>query len=663
MNDLKQIFQQQYNRSIAELKEFYYEKAQIALNNWKSLKIDESLLDRLLNLDYEAFNTLATKDTTVKTIKESIFTLVSYCDQNACDKNSYNEYENKRTIAKAGIRQNAWVKQWLTFKKDPTKVTDSILNVINYIEHPESNFPIVSEDHKEQLSRNLINIPYNKDTFAYSLLDFFKQYGFSCVNEQNRPILYAKMFYSIMDQWKDKIEIKGLVARDSTDWKANFEKEIAESTHGYGIMWRHNLPRDSANVLKSLKKRINNGDTFDFYIIEENMATYKAVVEDFAVAKDYPDIVDDWEDKKPVWFCRRFEDYNTKDSDGNITQQAQIVFLVKSFISIPKSEQLNIDANFKLKNTCVRANYSAYTDIRTTLDIKMNKTLSDISSLLALKKNIILQGAPGTGKTFSTATLSLKVLGIENIDWETPKSIMNKYDELVEDGRIAFTTFHQSMDYEDFVEGYKPEEVNGDIKFKLKPGVFRTICEKAKEQPCVLIIDEINRGNVSKIFGELITLLEPDKRDGGDHRIQVNLTYSGKPFSVPNNLYIIGTMNTTDRSVGSIDYALRRRFAFWTLKSNKEVIERQDVDFNVKSKALSLFDKVEGFLNANPSDMKMDDLMPGHSYFLAKSLAELESKVKYELIPLVEEYAKDGIIEVSNEKLNQAFEEWIQITK
>lgn len=663
MNDLKQIFQQQYNRSIAELKEFYYEKAQIALNNWKALKIDKSLLDRLLNLDYEAFNTLATKDTTVKTIKESIFTLVSYCDQNASDKNSYNEYENKRTIAKAGIRQNAWVKQWLTFKKDPTKVTDSILNVINYIEHPESNFPIVSEDHKEQLSRNLINIPYNKDTFAYSLLDFFKQYGFSCVNEQNRPILYAKMFYSIMDQWKDKIEIKGLVARDSTDWKANFEKKIAESTHGYGIMWRHNLPRDSANVLKSLKKRINNGDTFDFYIIEKNMATYKAVVEDFAVAKDYPDIVDDWEDKEPVWFCRRFEDYNTKDSDGNITQQAQIVFLVKSFISIPKSEQLNIDTHFKLKNTCVRANYSAYTDIITTSDIKMNKTLSDISSLLALKKNIILQGAPGTGKTFSTATLSLKVLGIENIDWETPKSIMNKYDELVEDGRIAFTTFHQSMDYEDFVEGYKPEEVNGDIKFKLKPGVFRTICEKAKEQPCVLIIDEINRGNVSKIFGELITLLEADKRDGGDHRIHVNLTYSGKPFSVPNNLYIIGTMNTTDRSVGSIDYALRRRFAFWTLKSNKEVIEGQDVDFNVKSKALSLFDKVEGFLNANPSDMKMDDLMPGHSYFLAKSLAELESKVKYELIPLVEEYAKDGIIEVSNEKLNQAFEEWIQTTK
>lgn len=663
MTELKQLFQQNYDSSIAELPEFFYEKAQVALNLWRSLTIEESLLDKLLKLDYEAFNTLAATDTTVKTIKDRIFTLVSYCDTNASDKGLYNDYDDKRTIAKAGIRQNAWVRQWLTFKKDPTIVADSILNVINYIDHPETNFPIVSEDHKEQLSRNLLKIPYNKNTFAASLLSFFDQFGFSCVNEQNRPVLYAKMFYSIQDRWKDRIDIKGLVARDSTDWKADFENDIAASPQGYGIMWRHNLPRDYATVLKALRKRINNGDTFDFYIVEGNMATYKAVVEEFVLAKDYPAVVDDWKKKEPEWFCDKFEDYNSKDSDGNITQQAQIAYLVKSFKSIPKSEQLNIDTNFKLKDSCVRANYSAFTDIITTSDIKMNKALSDIASLLALKKNIILQGAPGTGKTFSTAALSLKALGVEDVDWKAQKSVMDKYDELVNDGRIAFTTFHQSMDYEDFVEGYKPEEIDGDIKFKLKPGVFRNICEKAKTQPCVLIIDEINRGNVSKIFGELITLLEADKRDGGDHRIHVNLTYSGKPFSVPKNLYIIGTMNTTDRSVGSIDYALRRRFAFWTLKSNREVIERQNVDANVKSKALSVFEKVEEFLKANPSDMKMDDLMPGHSYFMAKSLAELETKVKYELIPLVEEYAKDGIIEVSDEKLNTAFEEWILITK
>ena len=122
-------------------------------------------------------------------------------------------------------------------------------------------------------------------------------------------------------------------------------------------------------------------------------------------------------------------------------------------------------------------------------------------------------------------------------------------------------------------------------------------------------------------------------------------------------------MNTTDRSVGSIDYALRRRFAFWTLKANKEVIENQKVDAGVKSKAVAIYEKVEAFLKDNPIDMKMDDLMPGHSYFMAESLPELETKVKYELIPLVEEYTKDGIIEVSDEKLKKAFEEWIQIAK
>ena len=240
---------------------------------------------------------------------------------------------------------------------------------------------------------------------------------------------------------------------------------------------------------------------------------------------------------------------------------------------------------------------------------------------------------------------------------------MDRYESLVDDGRIAFTTFHQSMDYEDFVEGYKPEEIDGQVQFKLKPGIFRRICEKAKTQPCVLIIDEINRGNISKIFGELITLLESDKRDGGKHKIPVNLTYSDKPFSVPDKLYIIGTMNTTDRSVGSIDYALRRRFAFKTLKSDPEVIKGQNIDNTVKAKALALYEKVESFLNANPSDMKMEDLMPGHSYFMAKTIEELDSKVRYELIPLVEEYTKDGIIEVSNDKLKTAFEEWKQMIK
>lgn len=164
----------------------------------------------------------------------------------------------------------------------------------------------------------------------------------------------------------------------------------------------------------------------------------------------------------------------------------------------------------------------------------------------------------------------------------------------------------------------------------------------------VLIIDEINRGNVSKIFGELISLLEADKRAGGKHPLSVILPYSKESFSVPSNLYIIGTMNTTDRSVGSIDYAVRRRFAFYTLTAQKSALEEYYKENNdLKSDAITRFEKVWDFLNSEnnrSNDMEFEDLMVGHSYFMAKSSDELKLKWEYEVIPLLKEYQKDGLL-------------------
>ena len=173
---------------------------------------------------------------------------------------------------------------------------------------------------------------------------------------------------------------------------------------------------------------------------------------------------------------------------------------------------------------------------------------------------------------------------------------------------------------------------------------FSEMASASSSQNYVLIIDEINRGNVSKIFGELITLLEADKRIGGDHPIKVTLPYSKESFGVPSNLYIIGTMNTTDRSVGNIDYAVRRRFAFVTLESKEEVIEEHyRNDESLKNKALELFNSVKAFLIKHKFDMDIADLMVGHSYFLAKNEEELGLKWKYEIVPLLHEYYKDGI--------------------
>jgi 5-methylcytosine-specific restriction protein B len=193
--------------------------------------------------------------------------------------------------------------------------------------------------------------------------------------------------------------------------------------------------------------------------------------------------------------------------------------------------------------------------------------------------------------------------------------------------------------------------------------------EKAKEdKPAVLIIDEINRGNISKIFGELITLLETDKRDNGTHPIKVTLPYSKTLYGVPSNLYIIGTMNTTDRSTGTLDYALRRRFAFVTLKSDESIISKYYDDLGneeLKNVAVSLFNDIRNFI-LNPKhlcgDMSIDDLMVGHSYFMSKSREELASKIEFEVIPLINEYINDGLLNVKSDKKDMVFASWMNLT-
>ena len=210
-------------------------------------------------------------------------------------------------------------------------------------------------------------------------------------------------------------------------------------------------------------------------------------------------------------------------------------------------------------------------------------------------------------------------------------------------------------------------------KFSEKNKETKSNVEKTAAKNYVLIIDEINRGNVAKIFGELITLLESDKRVGENtiHPITVKLPYSKNfddeetdDFVVPSNLYIIGTMNTTDRSTGTLDYALRRRFAFVTLKSNVPVVEKHyDAlgDEDLKNKAVALFKDIKKFIedpNHLSGDMDIDDLMVGHSYFMAKNEEELSAKIEYEVLPLITEYINDGILNVKNDEKNKAFDAW-----
>ena len=279
-------------------------------------------------------------------------------------------------------------------------------------------------------------------------------------------------------------------------------------------------------------------------------------------------------------------------------------------------------------------------------NMEIDNTITQAADLIHKKGQIILQGAPGTGKTYITRSLAVYLCD-ESLP-ETREELMSRYKELEKDQRIGFTTFHQSMDYVEFVEGLKPVSKTDDMRFEVKHGIFRKICSHAEKDtlPHVLIVDEINRANISKVLGELITLIEWSKRKNNDDEYEVELPYSGEHFGVPNNLYIVGTMNTADRSLGYIDYAIRRRFAFYTLKSERDVIENADfMEANAKLLALKLFEKVSELIRKNINDdIDFDDVMVGHSYFLAKTTKDIRDNMHYEIVPLLLEYLRDGIL-------------------
>lgn len=279
--------------------------------------------------------------------------------------------------------------------------------------------------------------------------------------------------------------------------------------------------------------------------------------------------------------------------------------------------------------------------------------VKDAKKLLDNAGQIILQGAPGCGKTYVTTELAVYICN----GWipATRKELKAEYRRLQKTARIAFTTFHQSLDYEEFVEGLKPdascEDKGREMKFVVKPGIFKRICDEASKdttKPFVLIIDEINRANISKVLGELITLLEKSKRLGNDDEFTVTLPYSEKTFGVPDNLFIVGTMNTADRSLGYIDYAIRRRFAFMTLTSDKTVLESYPCykeNKDLLNKAWALYDAVNMLVKNNlASDFEYDDIMVGHSYFLAPTEDDLLMNLNYKIRPLLEEYLRDGIL-------------------
>lgn len=330
------------------------------------------------------------------------------------------------------------------------------------------------------------------------------------------------------------------------------------------------------------------------------------------------------------------------------------VMSVSAYVENCRKIKAYRDANFKIRNYKVFEIVGEYLEIEKhteeepTEEIlpyspEMDDQPRNIGSL-----NRILYGPPGTGKTYNTVKHAVALVeNKENVDNEPYSDVKARFDVYCEQGRIKFTTFHQSFSYEDFVEGIRPVIVDKygkestsahaetNVIYRVYDGVFKTFCDRASKNPYVnyvAVIDEINRGNISKIFGELITLIEDTKRGTA-----VTLPFSQREFIVPQNVYILGTMNTADRSIAMLDTALRRRFDFTEMMPIPELLKNcGEIDLCEMLTAIN--QRIEYYYDREHTI--------GHAYFMNKDgsirdIGTLRKIFNNRIIPLLQEYFFD----------------------
>lgn len=825
--EINELIQQPHFQKIINEEEFYFLKGQQALNNWLQLEVSDQMKEDLIRLssDYTQFLETVLGNPEIEKIKDFIFEIISYCDNRAKDKSKYNQYEDDRTVAEASVRMGNWVDGIIKFKFKHQEIQGlSIVNALNYLLNPQENSPVLSDNYREMIAVNLLEKEYKREGFIENLKAYFSKYELETKNPDNYTLLLANILYTISNKWQE--DVVGLMASDGTGWHEN--NIFAVGKYNGLITWNSKKPSGGAKVLKLLRSKIRDGASFPLFYSVKGKVLYKANVIDFVTdQKEYQE--KDWGSKKIKYFKEKFADH--KDSK----KSAKIVFLVDS---LEKLEAIPVDQfDFFGKYSAPRQdNLSPLKKLPTDSLKAIESEEQNFENKKIMSLNQILFGPPGTGKTYHTINNALEIVGINTRD-KSRKDLKEIFDQKVEEGQIVFTTFHQSMSYEDFIEGIKPrmsnsteeeqqdEESEGfnTIEYDLAQGIFKTICNDARKGPgpkanfdslwesfykhiesskeevifksvesemkfeksfsnkesikirfkksfdpsepqgkkifhvgkesirkifdekvdltqskgsprkeirnivgagrattiyavyrsffeysnldklfqqnqpqkenYVLIIDEINRGNISQIFGELITLIEEDKRLGKEEALEVTLPYSKEKFGVPSNLYIIGTMNTADRSVEALDTALRRRFSFTEMPPKPELLKpslmlqrlwikhlekkwkdpvwiKAENDFKelhdaevietVKYKGLESddnlnllhekFDKFINFKGLGLSDLLIminkrieklldRDHLIGHSYFIkVNSWEDLKETFYKNIIPLLQEY-------------------------
>lgn len=399
--------------------------------------------------------------------------------------------------------------------------------------------------------------------------------------------------------WDDVTDLKGFSSKEEIK---DYMKKVYDPSYSYKnnahCLWQFANEIKVGDVIfvkKGMHKIIVKGIVTSDYIYDTSRSTYKHIRKV------------DWQNKGE-W---EHPGQAVMKTLTNISAYPDYVQKLLALFAEDTSEEVSEQKEIK---------YPLYSKDDFLNEVYMDEdTYNTLTELLEAKYNVILQGAPGVGKTFAAKRLAYSIMGQKDTS------------------RVAMVQFHQSYSYEDFIQGYRPSKDG----FELENGTFYKFCKEAEEdneRPYFFIIDEINRGNLSKILGELMMLIEKDKR--GE---KIKLLYSNEWFTVPQNVRIIGMMNTADRSLALMDYALRRRFAFFDFAPafSSEGFKNYLAEKN-SQKLESLITAVESLNNTISSDESLGDgFRIGHSYFCTDGEITdewLKSVVEYEVIPLIKEY-------------------------